>query len=126
MLCLESEHALKEIPAIIGSVPGNFELDMYADVYLNGEHIGKINNFVDSILNGTQLISPGIDAVNELSISNAAYLSAWQNNKEISIPFDTEQFDAFLLEHSTDNKHINTEKKEQPNGNYSERWSVRW
>ena len=115
--CFSSKNGFDSIP---------YEYEEYTDEDSGDAHIGIINNFIDSILNGTELISPGIEAINELSISNAAYLSAWQGNKEISIPFDTKQFDALLLEHSNDSKHINTERKEQPNGNYRERWNVRW
>ena len=42
-----------------------------------------LQNFANAIIKGENLLSPGIEGVNELMISNAAYLSSWQGNKEI-------------------------------------------
>ncbi len=44
-------------------------------------------NWIDSILNGTPLIAPGIEGIRGLTISNAMHLSAWTNSM-VEIPFD--------------------------------------
>ncbi len=46
-----------------------------------------IQNFVDAIRFGTELIANGIEGINELSISNAAYYSSWCN-RSVSIPMN--------------------------------------
>ena len=40
-------------------------------------HVGILNNFVEAILTGKELIAPGVEGINGLSISNAMHLSAW-------------------------------------------------
>jgi predicted dehydrogenase len=58
-----------------------------------------LENFADNIINGTPLIAKGIDGVNSISITNAAYLSAWIN-EEITFPMDNYYYDAMLREKS--------------------------
>ena len=90
-------------------------------------HCGILQNFADAIRLGTPLLAPGVEGIRELSISNAAYLSAWTNDW-VSLPVDDAAFDAQL------NARIATSKGERiapldgekPTGAYSERWSVRW
>ena len=49
-------------------------------------HQGILANFAGAILRGEELLSPGADGLNELTISNAAYLSAWTGNRPVSLP----------------------------------------
>ena len=56
------------------------------------EHRGILRNYTNHILNGEPLIAPGTDGINGLSISNAAHLSAWKNNKWVELPNDGEEF----------------------------------
>lgn len=91
-------------------------------------HIGIIQNFANAILYGETLISPGTDGINELMISNAAYLSEWSGNEEISLPFDEDAFDQKLREHSMNSKITNsnnTQNHEHEKDNQA-RWQVRW
>ena len=53
--------------------------------------IAMINNWVEAAVNGAQLISPGTEGINSLSLSNAAYLSSW-NDDWVNIPFDEDEF----------------------------------
>lgn len=88
-------------------------------------HAGILQNFTDAICKGTPLLSPGIEGINELTISNAAYLSAWKGNVEVKLPFDTEEFDRLLAqkaEHST----FKPAHEEQVGDGYSPRWQVLW
>ncbi len=59
------------------------------------EHRGILRNFTNHILYGEELIAPGVEGINLLSISNAAHLSEWSGNSEIGLPNDGE---AFLVE----------------------------
>ena len=56
------------------------------------EHRGILRNFTNRLLYGEPLLAPGEEGINGLSISNAAHLSEWTGNSEISIPNDGEEF----------------------------------
>ncbi len=95
------------------------------DVEYNG-HINILQNFANSILYGTPLISPGIEAINELELSNAAYLSSWLG-KEISIPVDSTVFETILKEKILNEKKYNkTTRSIELNGAYIDRWNTNW
>ena len=65
-----------------------------------------LNDFANAILDGTPLLAPGYEGINSLSISNAAYLSAWTDDWA-EIPVDEESFEKYL------NELRNNEKKTQ-------------
>ena len=89
------------------------------------QHQGILQNFADAILDGEPLISPGADGLNELMLSNAAYLSQWQGNIPVELPLNAEKFDALLREHAA--RSVTHEAlAEMPQGQYSERWQPRW
>lgn len=50
-----------------------------------------INNWIDAAQNGAELIAPGYEGINSLSISNAIYLSAW-NDGWVDFPVDEDVF----------------------------------
>lgn len=58
-------------------------------------HPTVLEKFAQSILNGTDMIAAGEEGLNSLSISNAAYLSAWTNDWA-EIPTDEALFESFL------------------------------
>lgn len=58
-------------------------------------HRAICENFVRSLLFGEELVSPGIEAINELTLSNASYLSAAEG-RTIDLPFDHADFDRLL------------------------------
>jgi predicted dehydrogenase len=53
----------------------------------NPEHLGIIQNWIDTIRKGTPLLAPGEDGIKALEILNAVYLSSWLN-KPIDLPID--------------------------------------
>ena len=86
-------------------------------------HRAITKNFVDALLYGEKLISPGIEAINELTISNAAYLSA-DSGRTVSLPFEPNDFDRLLESLAKDGKPLNDAPlNETPS---PERWKVRW
>lgn len=89
-------------------------------------HIGILRNFADCVLNGGELISDGADGINELTISNAAYMSEWLGNKKITFPFNTEEFDRMLGEkiQSSAVKKVSVSKSDDKS--HSARWRVNW
>ena len=52
-------------------------------------------NFSDAVLKGESLIAPGEEGEKSLMISNAAYLSAW-NNVEVKLPISAVEFEENL------------------------------
>ena len=81
--------------------------------------------FADAILKGTEPIAYGEEGINELMISNAAYLSQWLGNQPVKLPIDGELFDRLLAERQKSSSEKNVEDKEIK-GEYSARWSVKW
>jgi predicted dehydrogenase len=65
-------------------------------------YVIMLENFADHMINGTHLIAKGIDGVNSISITNAAYLSAWIN-EEITFPMDNYYYDVMLRERANKN-----------------------
>ncbi len=90
-------------------------------------HNGILRNFADAILRGAPLIAPGVEGIRELTISNAAYLSAWKGNIPIKLPFDSREFDQMLAERAAKSKAKPAESRtSQSDGNYTARWKVNW
>ena len=89
-------------------------------------HKGILQNFANAILKGEELLAPGVDGINELTLSNAAYLSQWQGNREITLPFNTEIFDGLLEEKSRNSNYHDSNPKRKENTSYLPRWQVRW
>ena len=87
-------------------------------------HKGVLQAFADAILHGSDLVARGEEGANELTISNAAYLSAWTDSW-VELPLD---FDAFAKEFDKRAEHScqHDGKCEKMSKNYNERWSVRW
>ncbi len=89
-------------------------------------HAYILQNFTDSILKGTGLLAPGYDGLNELSIANAAYLSAW-TDQWVSLPVD-----GHLFLEQLKNQVEQSDKKNKitncniPSGKYSSRWDIHW
>ena len=89
------------------------------------QHQGILQNFANAMLCGEALISPGADGLNELMLSNAAYLSQWTGNAPVALPVDGATFDALLAERAaTSMTHEALAKI--PAGEYQERWQTRW
>lgn len=102
------------------------DCDYFEFEFENNEnpHGDMIQNFVNAILNGEELISNGTDGILELSISNAAYLSSW-TKCSVRLPFDIQLFENLLSEH-VQNSNTITSAKNNTTVNYSDRWLTQW
>lgn len=91
-------------------------------------HRGILQNFANAVLRGEELIAPGFDGINELMISNAAYLSEWLGNKRIELPFDKELFDSLLSEKRRSSSRIGKRQDAEPDSaeHRAARWQVNW
>ena len=77
-------------------------------------------------MHGERLIAPGTDGIYELTLSNAAYLSAWKGNSEIRLPFDCGEFDSLLREKTVKSKYVPEKSCAVGAGIYMDRWKVNW
>ncbi|RDW15202.1 oxidoreductase [Oceanobacillus arenosus] len=78
------------------SYKGGFGKPEWKEIHIpvkseNGNHAVIIQNWIDSIRNGTPLLSPGEDGVKALEIANAIYLSSWLN-EEMELPVDPDRY----------------------------------
>ena len=88
-------------------------------------HRGILQNFADAILLGEPLLSPGVEGIRELWISNAAYLSQWKGNVRVPIPFDCAQFDR-LLDEKAAHSHLHAGSGARKDESCQKRWQVNW
>ena len=63
----------------------------------NPQHKGITRNFINSILYGEELISPGCEGINSLTLSNAMLLSSWTGGK-VELPIDAKLYKQLLDE----------------------------
>lgn len=107
---------------ILTTPEGVFE---YLDEEYNG-HLEVLLNFADAILNGTKLIAPASEAVNQLIICNASYMSSW-TGKKIDLPMDEEEYLRLL---SKKTKSSCTKKECKKNSlfdkTYQKKWTTNW
>ena len=89
-------------------------------------HIGILQNFTNAILYGEELLAPGIEGIRSLTISNAAYLSAWNGSIPVKLPIDNAEFDRKLQERIENSSLKLSEEREKFNTAYQQRWQVNW
>lgn len=79
-------------------------------------HPGITEDWVDSIMNGSPLLSPGIEGINGLSLSNAMHLSSWTDDW-VDLPIDDdlyyeklqEKIEASVYDKDAEDKILDTE-----------------
>ena len=99
-----------------------YDTEVYEPSDNGSAHAGILQNFANAILFGEPLIAPGEEGINQLMLSNAAYLSQW-TGKTVSLPFDEELFDR-LLNERRENSVLKSGGQKQTHPQYSERWQV--
>jgi len=109
----------------------NFEIiptdyDEIAPRFEEPAHAGILQNFTNAILHGEPLLAPGIEGINELTISNAAYLSSWNGSRPVKLPLDCEAFDKKLADLAANSHLKDTTLSNNYNTAYSKRWQINW
>ncbi len=103
------------------------EYDYFEYDYKNATaHAGILQNFTNAVLFGDELLADGREGINQLMITNAAYLSSFKNNCTLTLPVDENEYDSFLderIKSSTINK---SSVGSTPTGEYSTRWQTNW
>ena len=67
------------------------------------QHATVMQNFVDSILDGTPLIAPGAEGLNSVEFANAALYSSW-TGETVELPLDSEAYEKALQEKISSSK----------------------
>ena len=87
-------------------------------------HVGVLEAFAMKILGKGELVARGEEGINQLTLTNAAYLSSW-TGKEVSLPLDGELYDKLLCE-KKEGSSLKESKGSLADGKMSDRWSVKW
>ena len=69
------------------------------------QHLGILRNFTNAILHGEKLIAPGEEGILGLTLSNAMYLSAWEDDWA-ELPLDEERFHELLKSRIAASKYV--------------------
>ena len=75
---------------------------------LDNGQVQMLTNWIDAAENGADLIAPGYDGINSLSLSNAMYLSAW-NDGWVEFPVNEDEFYERLQEKIRTSKFVKKE-----------------
>ncbi len=103
------------------------EYDYFEYDYVDAPaHAGILQNFTNAIIYGEELLAKGTDGINQLMLTNAAYLSSWKGNKEIQLPFDPDEYDNCLDERISKSTVRDNKNKISPSASYSSRWQTNW
>ncbi len=105
------------------AAPAN-EYEEFSDKVVEG-HPAVLEAFASSILHGTELIADGREGIKSLSISNAAYLSAWTDSWA-DIPTDEQLFEKYLRELCEQESSPERTGGSEPVEELRQRWKVRW
>jgi len=89
-------------------------------------HRGILQNYTNTLLGKESLLAPGEEGIKGLSITNAAYLSSWED-RWVELPVEEEAYAAALAK-KQEGSAIRTDATEEKGmkGSYSNRWSVNW
>ncbi len=49
------------------------------------QHAILLDNFADAVLHGKELLAPGLEGINEMTLANAIYYSDWLGNKWVDV-----------------------------------------
>lgn len=116
-LCFESKEGF--------ACPKAEEIDLPAD-RPETAHNGILKNFTDAILDGVELLAPGYEGINGLTISNAIHLSDWTDNW-VELPINQELYLKLLNERRKTSRVKENVVSEIANlqGSFNSRWEVR-
>ncbi|MDD3334582.1 MAG: Gfo/Idh/MocA family oxidoreductase [Eubacteriales bacterium] len=116
-VCFSSDENFAQIP---------FDYQEFLHQGEDTAHRGILQNWANAILYGEALTSPGRDGLNELTLSNAAYLSQWTGNVSVALPMDCALFDRLLAERAAGSAFKAGAGQSATEGRYSQRWQVNW
>ncbi len=89
-------------------------------------HAGILQNFTNAVLFGEELLAKGCEGINQLMLTNAAYLSSWKQNVEITLPLDPDEYDSYLDKLISKSTVRDNKTQTAPSSDYSSRWQTNW
>ncbi len=93
-----SEREFEKTNTIPFGKPECWKCQIPVDFSGGEQHRGIIKNFADAVLNGAELLSPGEEGINGLTLSNAIHLSGWTGETVDIKDFPHERFHLMLKE----------------------------
>ena len=102
------------------------EYTEFVPEWASAAHAVILQNFANAVLKGEKLLAPGAEGINQLMITNAAYLSSWRGGQMVEIPFDEALFDKLLTEHAKESPHGSHTTVQNTGDGYSDRWQIKW
>ena len=97
----------------------------YRDEPYNG-HLMVMQAFVRASLYGEYPVATAEEAINELTLSNAAYLSAWKG-ETVSLPISDEEYLSYLnKKREGASINVGTSSSNEHGGEYHPRWNTKW
>ena len=101
------------------------EITSFKDEEYNG-HLNILINFANAILYGEKLIAPASEAINQVILTNLAYLSSWKNCW-VKIDFSEREYLRLLKRKIASSKSKNVKKGENLfEKSYKKKWTTNW
>lgn len=109
---VESEREFnKNFDGVFGS-PESWKCEIPTKEEDRPQHAILLDNFASAILFGKELLAPGLEGINEMTIANAIYYSDWLGNKWVDVKnFDHEGFYNALQEKVATSRDKNVKQK---------------
>ena len=117
----------KNAPESAPKLPVHYE-EITSEKGIDG-HVLLLRNFTEAISGNETLIAPGPEGIFELSVSNAAYLSAWKGGIPVKLPLSEEdiaEFEQLFAAKKSTSKYAGSDTEGAANKEYLSRWSVQW
>ena len=105
----DSQEFINDADRAFGA-PELWEIKVPVADRLPNEHNGILKNFTEAVLDGKELIAPGIEGINGLNISNAAHMSSW-TGMPVAVPVDPDKYYEMLQEKIKNSKVVKKEAK---------------
>lgn len=67
-------------------------------------HLEILQNFIDAVLDGSELIAPGEEGLHSIELANAMLYSAW-TGQTVELPLDGAKYEAALMERVANSRH---------------------
>ena len=90
---------------------------------ING-HRAILQNFANALRFGEPLLAPGEDGLHQLTLQNAAYLSAWKGNVPVTLPFDAQEYDRLLAQKQATGRTHGASANSLNSKEYNDRWQI--
>ena len=92
-------------------IPECWTCNIPADFSGGEQHVGILKNVTSALINGTELLAPGEEGINGLTISNAIHLSGWTGETVDVKNFPDDKFYELLQDRIKNSKVVKEDKQ---------------